>query len=126
QMLRQALGEIERALAADIVLEHAAELGREGRIAPRLLIRVLQRHDVGHQRLGGEAAAIGAEMALGVGTGAIAVRLTRAAATDGAWRAAVTKAAIWAMSLTPGALSTPDAVSTPGDSLSAMARAALS
>ena len=70
EMLGQALGEIERALAADIVLEHSAEFGLERGIGFRGFVGALQIEHQRHQRLGDEAPAITAEMALRIGTAA--------------------------------------------------------
>ncbi len=61
------LGVVDRAGPADVVLEVLVVLGDEGRILARLIVgrcQLLQRPDQG---LGDEAAAVAAEMAVGVG-----------------------------------------------------------
>ena len=75
EMLRHALGEIERRRPADIVREMAVHLRLERRIGLRLRIGLLEREDQRHQRLGDEAAAIDAEMPALVGAGAKRIRL---------------------------------------------------
>ena len=70
-----ALGEIERRRPADIVREVAVHFLLEGGIVLRHRIGPLQLEDERHQRLGDEAAAIDAEMAVVVGAGAEGVRL---------------------------------------------------
>ena len=69
-VLREALGEIERRRAADIVREIAVHLGLEFRIGLGLGIGLLQFKNQRHQRLGDKTAAIDAEMAVLVGPGA--------------------------------------------------------
>ena len=75
ELLGQPLGEIERARAADIVLEQVVELGLESRIGLRLLIGLFEREDQRHQRLGDEASAIDAEAAALVRALAIGIGL---------------------------------------------------
>ena len=70
QVLGQALGKIERAGTADIMLEKLVELGLETRIGLGVLVGLLQLEDQRHQCFGDEAAAINAEQALFVGPGA--------------------------------------------------------
>src|SRR5690606_14977294 len=77
QVLSQALGEIERARPAAVVLEQIAQLGLEGRIVLRLLVGLLQFEDERHERLGDEAAAVEAEETEIVGAGTEAVRRLR-------------------------------------------------
>ena len=68
EVLGHALGEIERARPADIMLQEMIELGlMEGRIGLGRLVGLLQREDQRHQRFGDEAAAENAEMAALVG-----------------------------------------------------------
>ena len=67
EMLGHALGEIERARAADVMGREVLQLVVEGRIGLGLLVGLLQRQDERHQRLGDEAAAENAEMAALVG-----------------------------------------------------------
>ena len=70
QMRGQPLGEIERAFAADIMGQQARQFGLEQRILLRRLIGLFQRQHQRHQGFGDKAAAIGAEMAARIGTGA--------------------------------------------------------
>src|SRR4051794_40561116 len=74
-MLGQALGEIERARAADVMGEIGGHLGLEGRIVLRLAVGLLELENERHQRLGDEAAAENAEMAALVRAGAEGVGL---------------------------------------------------
>ena len=74
-MLGQALGEVERARAADVVGGEILHLGLEGRIGLGLVVGLLQLEDQRHQRLGDEAAAEDAEMAALVGSGAEGIGL---------------------------------------------------
>ena len=64
------LGEVKRRRAADIVREVAVHLLLECRIGLRLRIGVFEIEDERHQRLGDEAAAIDAEMAVLIRPGA--------------------------------------------------------
>ena len=61
ELLGQALGEIERARAAHVMLEEMIELGLERRVGLGGPVGLLQRQDQRHQRLGDEASAINAE-----------------------------------------------------------------
>lgn len=74
EVLRQALGEVERTRSPAVVLEEIAQLRLEARIVLRLLVRLLEFEDERHERLGDEAAAIEAEEAKIIGAGAEAVR----------------------------------------------------
>ena len=67
QRLGQALGVIERAGAADIMLEEIVELGLERRIGLGRAIFALQFQDEGHQGFGDIAPAEVAEMARRIG-----------------------------------------------------------
>ena len=73
--LGQALGEVERRGAADVVLPEVVHLGPEGRVGLGLLVLGLEVEDERHQRLGDEAAAEVAETAALVGAGAEGVGL---------------------------------------------------
>ena len=75
QVLRQTLGEVQRARPADVVLGEMLELGLEGRVRPRLLVGPLQVEDRRHQRLGDVAAAVHAEVSALVRARAIGVEL---------------------------------------------------
>jgi hypothetical protein len=75
EMPGQPLGEIERARPPDIVLVIVAKLGRKARVVLGRLIGALHLEDQRHQRFRHEPAAIKAEMAALVGTGAIGVDL---------------------------------------------------
>ncbi len=117
EMLRQALGEIERIGTPDIVLEQAVELGMKRGVVLHLVVGPLQTQQQRHQRLGDEAAAEIAEMAARVGAEREAVRpgvghAAPAMFVYGALRAAATKAAIFSGLLRPGASSTPEDAST--------------
>jgi len=68
-MLGQPLGEIERAGATDVVLQIAVQFGLKAGVRLGRLIGRVQFVDQRHQRLGHEAAAIGAEAPLGVRPG---------------------------------------------------------
>ena len=103
-MAREPLGEIERARPADIMFEIAAHLAREFGIAPRLVIGALDLEHERHQRLGDEAAAIGAEHAALVGAAAkgVGCRHRRcssapARAAQSAARCGIASAAKWRM-----------------------------
>src|SRR4029077_1946882 len=128
EILGQAFGEVERTFAADIVLEHSAQLGLECRIGFRGFIGALQIEHQRHQRLGDEAPAIGTEMTLRIGTAAPGIGRNAHADVPAvvAARAAITKAEIISGLLMPGAVSTPDDTSMPGASDAAIARATLS
>ena len=67
QLLGQALGVIHRAGAADVVLELGRELGLELRIVAHAQVLALELVQGVDQRLGDEHAAVGTEMAVGVG-----------------------------------------------------------
>src|SRR5512143_905838 len=117
-MRGEALGEIERRRAADVVLQMAVHLGLEGRVLLRLVVGLLQIEDQRHQRLGDETPAVEAEMPALVRAGAEGIGLnvhgphpTGIPAPSEA-RAARMKARIFSGSFTPGALSTPDDTST--------------
>src|SRR5690606_2907762 len=93
----------------------------------------IQLVDQRHQGLGDEAAAVGAEAALGVGPGVGAGQrgvhrrtLARGSGGNQADLAASRKAAIRTGSLTPGALSTPEETSTAGAPVIRAASARLS
>jgi len=80
------LGEVERRRAPDIVSEVAVHLLLECRIGLRLRIGVFEIEDERHQRLGDEAAAIDAEMAVLIrpsaeGVGALHAHPTRNSAS---------------------------------------------
>src|SRR5262249_10939604 len=122
----EALGEIERARPADIVLEVAVHLLVERGVVLGLRIGLFEAEDQRHQRLGDEAATIDAEMSPLVGPGAERIGLRDAharlaivlgsslrATATAALRAAWMKLRILSRSLTPGARSTPDETSTP-------------
>ena len=66
-LLGQALGEIDRARAADVVLELVAELGVERRILARALVGDAQLVQRRGERLRDEHAAVGAEVPARVG-----------------------------------------------------------
>src|SRR5690606_30610249 len=119
ELLGQPFGEVERARAADIVLEQVVELRLERRIGLRCAIFALEVEDQRHQRFGDVAAAELAEMAALVGLVAEGVGLVVHR------RAAWQKAAIKSTSLTPGALSTPELVSTIGAPVTRTASATL-
>ena len=70
QLLGQALGEIERAGPAGIVLQQIVEFVLERRIGLGRVVGLLQLEDQRHQRFGDIAAAENAEMAALVGAGA--------------------------------------------------------
>src|SRR5271165_1354166 len=74
-MRREALGEIKRGGAADIVREMVVHLALELGIGLRFRVSLLQCKDERHQRLGDETAAIDAEMAALIGTGAEGIGL---------------------------------------------------
>ncbi len=80
QVLGQALGEIERARPADIVLEERVEFGLEAGIGLGVLVGLLKLEDQRHQGFGDEAAAIDAEQAIFVGPGAEGI-----GSGDGSW-----------------------------------------
>ena len=61
--LGQALGEVERAGPADVMLEIAGEFLGEGRVVAGVLVGLLEIEDERHQRLGDETAAVDAETA---------------------------------------------------------------
>src|SRR4029078_2193459 len=125
KMGRQAFGEIKRAFAPHIMGEQPRQFRLEGGILFRGLIGLFQRQHQRHQGLGDEASAIGAKMAMTVGTRAPrignpvhAVCLLIVAA----WM----KSRMACASFTPGALSTPEETSTSFAPDKAMARATLS
>src|SRR5690606_29677114 len=106
---------------ADIVGQETVQLGLERGVGLRRLVRRIQLVDQRHQGLGDEAAAVGAEAALGVGPGVGVGQggvhrrtLARGSGGNQADLAASRKAAIRTGSLTPGALSTPEETSTAG------------
>ena len=70
QMLAQPFGEVERRWPPDIILEVTVHLLAKERILLCRRIGTLQLQNQRHQRLGHEAAAIEAEMAALVGSGA--------------------------------------------------------
>src|SRR5579872_5167858 len=125
------------------MLEQMIELGLEGRIRLGAVISLFEREYERHQRLGDETAAENAEMAalvravaervllVDLGHATLPARMSPTAASSRravakAARARATKAAILALSFTPGALSTPEETSTPLAPLSAIASATLS
>ncbi len=63
EMLRQALGVVERARPAAVVQHEVGQLGLERRIVPGVVVGFLQIEDQRHQRLGDETAAEHAEEA---------------------------------------------------------------
>ena len=69
-MGREPFGEVKRARPADIIAHVAVEFRLEVRIGLGRLIGLFDLQDQRHQRFGHEAAAIEAEMAFGVRTGA--------------------------------------------------------
>jgi hypothetical protein len=75
EVIGEPFREIERARPADIMGEIASHFGGIGRIGLGIGIGLLQVEDQRHQRLGDEAAAIDAETAALVGTGAEGIGL---------------------------------------------------
>ncbi len=73
QTFGETLREPQRARAAHIVLQQPPPLVVEARVAPRRLVGALDIEDEWHQRLGDVAAAEAAELARGVGAGAVGV-----------------------------------------------------
>src|SRR5262249_11731461 len=76
QMLGQPLGIIEGTWPADIMLEEIVKLGLKRRVGLGFVVGLLEIQDERHQCLGHEAAAIDAEEAFLVWTGAIGIRLS--------------------------------------------------
>ena len=69
-MLRQAFREIERARPSHIMFEVIIKLGAKARVRLGRAVGLLDLENKRHQGLGDEAAAIGTEMAILVGTAA--------------------------------------------------------
>ena len=123
ELFRDARRKIERARAADVMLEQVVEFRLKRRIGLRFPVFALEIEHQRHQRLGDIASAELAEMAAIIGLGTegidqgIKVRVHR--------RAALQKAAILSTFLIPGALSTPEEVSTSGAPVRRIASATL-
>jgi len=71
EVLGEALGEVQRAGAADVVTLEVGQLLEEGRVALGLLVFGGQLVDQRHQGFGDELAAEAAEQPAGVGAGAV-------------------------------------------------------
>src|SRR5262249_41432197 len=120
---------------SDIVGKVSVHLRAERRVVPHLSISALELEDERHERLGDEAAAVGAEVPAIVGPAAEGVGLVldphaplarRCAPDAAASRAARMNARIVSGSFSPGARSTPDETSTAGARVIRNASATLS
>ena len=107
-MAGEALGEVERGGTARVVVEEVAEPAPEAGVLARGAEGALELDERRHQRLGDEAAAEAAEVAVGVGQGGgIHGRRLHPAS-----RVAATKRRTLSGSFRPGRASTPEATST--------------
>ena len=126
ELLREALREVERRGASDVVAEQAVEFGMECGIGLRLFIFRGEIEQRRHQRLRHKHAAEASEVARGVGKRrGIRHGLLHegSRATD---LAAATKRRTLSGLLAPGRSSTPESTSTPQGRATATARATLS